>query len=246
MSIITNYYSSGISNTADKRPLSSSSSIDSEIQQPSKRMCNNEDLAAVLAKLGEKIDAIAERQNEITDIKTAVHFISDQFETMRAERDQDGATIAGLKTENTELKAKMSEIEHAVDCNQQYSRRNCLIIHGLADDPTATTDERVIKCFKDKLNITIDPRDIDRSHPLPSTKKKPVIVKFVRYNSRHLIFINKKKLKGTGISITESLTTRRLRALNEAKDEHGFRNVWTSDGKILAKIGDRIKVILGN
>ena len=245
MSTITDYYSSG-TNTADKRPLSSSSSIDTEIEQPRKKMCENENLTAVLTKLSAKIDAIAERQSEITEIKTALNFISAQFDTMREERAEDRATIAALKSENTELKEKMGAIEHQVDCNQQYFRRNCVIVHGLDADPTRSTDERVIKCFKDKLNITIDPRDIDRSHPLPSTKKNPIIVKFARYNIRNLIFTNKKMLKGSGVSITESLTTRRLRVLNQAKEEHGFRSVWTSDGKILAKVGDRIKIILGN
>ena len=45
----------------------------------------------------------------------------------------------------------------------------------------------------------------------------------------------KKNLLGKNISITENLTKRRMQVLNDARQEHGFQNVWSSDGKILYK-----------
>ena len=45
-------------------------------------------------------------------------------------------------------------------------------------------------------------------------------------------FYIKKKLKNTGISITKSLTGKRMEMLNKAKERFGFRNVWTLDGRI--------------
>ena len=89
------------------------------------------------------------------------------------------------------------------------------------------------------MNIEILPNVLDRLHRtgIPKTKKKerPIIVKFVRYNLRHNIFKNKKLLKGKGVSITESLTKDCIAKLNEARETYGFRNVWTSDGKIFFK-----------
>ena len=234
--------SSNNPDNATKRPLSSSS--DSE-QPATKKMCSPAELSVILTSLTEKIDAIAIKQHEITDIKSSLGFISDQFEAMRAEREADRAEIAALKNENDALKKSVEGMVHRVDCNQQYSRRNCLIVHGLPDAPGVSADDRVITFFRDSLDIEVDIRDIDRSHPLPSTKKKPVIVKFVRYNVRHSIFVNKKKLKGSGVSITESLTARRLKVMNEAKEKYGFRNVWSMDGKILCKENGIIKVVLG-
>ena len=58
---------------------------------------------------------------------------------------------------------------------------------------------------------------------------------FVRYNLRHNIFKNKKLLKEKVVSITESLTKDGMAKLNEARENYGFRNVWTSDGKIFFK-----------
>ena len=89
------------------------------------------------------------------------------------------------------------------------------------------------------MDIEILPNDLDRSHRIANhkTKKKErlIIVKFVRYNLRHNIFKNRKLLKGKGVSITESLTKDGMAKLNEARETYGFRNVWTSDGKIFFK-----------
>ena len=49
-------------------------------------------------------------------------------------------------------------------------------------------------------------------------------------------FLNKKLLKGTRVSITESLTAKAIRILKEASEKHQFCNVWTADGKILYKL----------
>ena len=53
----------------------------------------------------------------------------------------------------------------------------------------------------------------------------------------------KKKLKGKNIVITESLTVKRMKKLNEARESYNFKNVWTSDGKVLYKdVSGKIKV----
>ena len=48
--------------------------------------------------------------------------------------------------------------------------------------------------------------------------------------------MNKKYLKGKGKSITDSLTAFRMQRLKNARDEHGFFNVWTVHGKTFSKI----------
>ena len=89
------------------------------------------------------------------------------------------------------------------------------------------------------MNQKIKPEDIDRSHRLRNTKKsikaKPrlIVVKFVRYNTRNKIYRNKKVLKGKGISVTESLTAKRIKMLQKARELHGFVNVQPQDDKIM-------------
>ena len=60
-------------------------------------------------------------------------------------------------------------------------------------------------------------------------------MKFVRYYGRKEAFSKKKDLKGKGISITESLTCFRMKKLEEARENNGFKNVWTIEGCIMFK-----------
>ena len=63
------------------------------------------------------------------------------------------------------------------------------------------------------------------------------------YNVRNRIFKTKKKLKGNNVSITESLTKRRVIELKKARQMYDFRNVWSHNSKILfLDVNDRNKV----
>ena len=90
-----------------------------------------------------------------------------------------------------------------VDRQEQYSRCNCLLIHGIVEETTENTDEKIINTLQQSMDETIKPEDIDRSHRLgkpkssKDAKPRPMIVKFTRYNTRNRICRNKKKLKGT-------------------------------------------------
>ena len=84
---------------------------------------------------------------------------------------------------------------------------------------------------------------IDRSHRLgkrksPGQKPRAIIVKFTQHKDRHHPFRNKKFLKGSGISVTESLTLKRMENLKKAREQHVFANFWALDGKIIFKGND--------
>ena len=70
------------------------------------------------------------------------------------------------------------------------------------------------------FKILIEP--IDCLEKTPGEKSRPVIVKFLRHNTRGLIYKNKKKLKGSRISITENRTAKRLTILQRAREDDRF------------------------
>ena len=121
---------------------------------------------------------------------------------------------------------KNGEIEQQIDRQEQYSRRNCLLIHCIKERRHKVTDELVIQIIKSEMNIDIDVKDIDQSHQISAkteNKHRPIIVKFVRYSERRKVFNSKKRLKGKNLSITESLTKLRMSNLRAASGEYGFR-----------------------
>ena len=147
------------------------------------------------------------------------------------------------------MSATIESLRGCLDRQEQYSRRNCLLIHGLPESKNENTDELVIDTTKEKMGEEIEKNEIDRSHrlgaPKSDGKSRTIIIKFVRYNTSCRVFKNKKKLKWKSISVTESLTKKRMEALKKAREDHGFENAWSSKGKILYKDvrkGNSIKV----
>ena len=107
-------------------------------------------------------------------------------------------------------------------------------MHGIDEENEENTDEVFINVLKKEMDKEILNLDIDRSHrvgnqKLDKSKPRRIIIKF----SRARIFKNKRKLNGKQTSVTESWTKTRMKKLQKAREEHGFRNVWSNDGDIL-------------
>ena len=180
---------------------------------------------------------------QLIEITSSVEFLTSQFDELEKERKEKDELINSLQIEVSSLKVEVKNLEKNPDDQERYSRRNCLLIHGLNKTKTKDTKEMVLDVINDKLNMEMSQVSIDRSHRLgkrkgPGQKPRAIIVKFTRYKDRHLVFRNKKLLKGSGISVTESLTLKRVEHLKKAREQHGFADAWTLDGKIMFKGND--------
>ena len=180
---------------------------------------------------------------QLIDITSSVEFLTSQFDKLEKERKEKDELINSLQIEVSSLKVEVKNLEKNPDDQERYSRRNCLLIHGLNKTKTKDTKEMVLDVINDKLNMEMSQVSIDRSHRLgkrkgPGQKPRAIIVKFTRYKDRHLVFRNKKLLKGSGTSVTESLTLKRVEHLKKAREQHGFADAWTLDGKIMFKGND--------
>ena len=158
--------------------------------------------------------------------------------------------IEALEQHHDIIKEKCKEYEELIiqqqveiDAHEQYSRRNCALIHGVPETKGEDTDKLFIDTIAQHLNVKIESSDLDRTHrigaPKNNGKHRPIIAKFVRYNTRALVFRNKRKFKGSGKMITESLTRRRVEMLNEAIKRFGSKNVWSADGEIFTIVNKK-------
>ena len=169
----------------------------------------------------------SEIDKKVDDLDESVKFIDGKFDDQQKE-------IDNLKKE---LKNAIEAQRDATDALEQYSRRNCALLHGVPEADKEDTDALFRTTVAEHLGVAVKDRDLDRTHRIGPKRSdgsaRPIIAKFARYNVRAAVFRQKKKFKGTGFVITESLTKRRVAALNEARDKYGKTNVWTSDGEIL-------------
>jgi hypothetical protein len=135
--------------------------------------------------------------------------------------------------------------------------RNCLVVTGIPETEEESTDKLIQTLASEKLDITIEDEDIDRSHRLgkpKAGKHRPIIIKFTRYNMRLAVLKKRTKLKGTHIGIQEKITQTRQnlleRAQKLAKESPHIKSAWICEGRLMVLVqheGKRgRKVIINN
>ena len=95
------------------------------------------------------------------------------------------------------MSATIEFLKGSLDLQEQYTRRNCQLIHGLTESRNENTDDIVIGIVREKMGEEIKKDEKDQSHrlgaPKNNGKSRPIIIKFARYNTKCRIFKNKKK-----------------------------------------------------
>ena len=97
---------------------------------------------------------------------------------------------------------KIQSVEDQLERQEEYSRRNCLVLHGIPETMGENTDEVMKELLREKLDFKLYDGDIDRSHRLTPkynnakfqerTYPKPIIIKFTSHNVKHDVYSMKK------------------------------------------------------
>ncbi|KAI4463744.1 l1 transposable element-related [Holotrichia oblita] len=100
------------------------------------------------------------------------------------------AHIDQLKEENLVLRNKMDSLE-------QYSRRNNIRINGIVQEQDENLEEKIISFCEERLNVSVELRDIDRVHRLGKPDKtsspRSIIIKFTNHGCKQKILAAKKR-----------------------------------------------------
>lgn len=172
-----------------------------------------------------------------TAVKTAMQELTEEIARLNEE-------VSVLKKDMLNLEKRM---ESRNDSLEQYTRRNNLRMFGVQEDTKEDVEQKVRDVIKKKLNIALEDCAVERCHrigKLIRDKPRPIIIKFLSYKQRNLVFRNKKLLKGSSVVIREDLCSGRLGVYKEAVKKFGSPNVWTRDGSIVIKMGNRIKTVV--
>lgn len=154
------------------------------------------------------------------------------------------------------LQSRIDSLEYRIDEMEQYSRRTCLKISGIPEPRSNTnnedTDSKVLSVINDIILRSNDRklslREIGRTHRVgerKSGKIRDIIIRFISYRDRALVFSNKKNLKGSNdqntdskLYVNEALTAKRaglFKKTRQLKRDKLIGNCWTHDGKILVR-----------
>ena len=191
------------------------------------------------SQISKRVDSLEQQATinvqKTLDIEKNVSFVSSTFDEMKAQ-------LSSLKQQNDELKKTVNSLVQQVDTNEQHSRSECLLIHGIDENNKETptqSKEIFAKKVSQYLGVNMDVNCIKRAHRLgmkrTNGKPRPIIVRLYDPELRNIIFAKKKLCKGQNFSITENLTKRRMLIKKEAESKYGANNVWTREGRIYAK-----------
>ena len=197
----------------------------------------------------------------ITELKS-IKELSQRVDILEEYKTNNEAAIQDLGNDNkrmndeiNNLKSSINILESSIDDQEQRSRNYCLLLHGIIEDEKEVTDDIVLDIINNKLGLNnVSLHNIQRSHRLGPRnnsrvtrnnkgKPRPIIFRFTDFRSRKMVFSNKKKLKGEGISISENLTKKRYELYQLAVTKYGFGKVWTIEGRVATKIGERVVFI---
>ena len=166
--------------------------------------------------------------------------------------------IISLKQSKEETDLELSQerfknetLSHNLNDLEQYSRRNNVRIFGVLDNKREETIHETETIVRDllrrKLNLNFGPEDFDICHRVGKFTpgaNRAIIVKFLYRKSKILTIANRRKLKGSGITISEDLTHKNLQRLQKVKSMSFIEECWTRDGKIFGKDSkNRVKEI---
>ena len=108
------------------------------------------------------------------------------------------------------MNENIEKLERIVDRREEYSRRNHLLLHGIAEGERENSDDLILETLNEKVHVDLTLSCLGKTHRTvqknaSSNKPRTVIVKCVTYNARKRnFFFNKKRFKGTQVIITEA------------------------------------------
>ena len=77
-----------------------------------------------------------------------------------------------MKGEVSYLSEKLGKLEESIDAQQQYSRRNCLLLHGIEETKGEDTDNIVLEVLNSGIDLNISKTALDRSRRIGNPKSK--------------------------------------------------------------------------
>ena len=107
---------------------------------------------------------------QLNEMNSVITFINEKFVEFERKIKSNNKEIKSLRKENSYLTKRLDEIDAALDRQEQYSRRNCLLIHGADEVEGEDTNELSIKVVEEHMNQKIKPEDIYGSYRLGNQK----------------------------------------------------------------------------
>ncbi|XP_077558553.1 uncharacterized protein LOC144174022 [Haemaphysalis longicornis] len=148
-------------------------------------------------KLEEKISNLA------TSRLATVESLVESYEANQIADDLPSVVDEAVRDRTTAIDSRLDELEDP-------SRRENLIFYGipnlLPSENWSESETKIRDCLSNLLQLTLTDEAISRAHRLGSftvNKHRPIMVKVSSSKHKQKVFAERKKFKGTGVSVSE-------------------------------------------
>ncbi|XP_069106822.1 protein unc-13 homolog C-like [Argopecten irradians] len=191
-------------------------------------------LNSVIANMKEELQTQIHRENE-----ELVNSLKGRINSLETENEELKDKLCLLEQRQADSDEIISDLEERYNDLEQHGRKNSIRINGLQDNSDKESVEecvkKVVELVNTKLNVPLQPHDIDIAHRLgkfDNARKRSIIVKFTHRRKKHEITRSRRKLKGSGITIFEDLTKTNQQRLKDAFKVDCVQNSYSVDGKL--------------
>ena len=146
-----------------------------------------------LAKQVKELYVLAQSNNEkhikgekqLLDLTESINFMTKRFDNYEKDWAEKEKLIKDLREEVPSLKNEHEQLKPDFENQEQYYRRNCLLVHSIPEEQEKSNDSIVLNAINKHLEKEVTEDDIERTHRVgkPKQNKKtprPIIIKFVR------------------------------------------------------------------
>lgn len=176
-------------------------------------------------------ELVSEKLSEkISELENKVHLM-----TMNLVQMADGNRDLQIKFDQLFQDNQKRQVE--IDDLHQAKKLSNLRIYGIKEEKGENLRKIVQNILTQKLSLQLSDFDIKNCYRINITrneenKHSPIIVNFSSADHCMKILSNKKKLKGSNITISEDLTKLRYGIFVKARKMYGKQNVWSQGGRI--------------
>lgn len=145
----------------------------------------------------------------IQEVKKQNNDIRADIQDIKRDLAEHRLRVLELEEKVGELVSENSRLKERVKYSEEAAKRNQVVVFGLEERTEDSLENRIIDTFTNILLVNIKPQDLDNIYRIGTKSEgrhRPVVVRFVRYFVKRQILQNLKKLKGTGITVTNDLT----------------------------------------
>lgn len=186
-----------------------------------------EEKMAIFQGIRENMDVFTSEIDRLSSITMAL-------KEALAEKEKDISNLRqsmdNLKKENTELHCQLND-------NENYQRRENVRISGIPEASSENPIKTACKFFADK-GFNVSEKELHVAHRIGkrnSGKPRTIIVRFFNRNMRDRVIRERKKLKGSGMTISEDVSNLSMRTLVRVQRSQGIVNSWIWNGQVRAR-----------